>query len=351
MFKKKYFRIISILIITIGFLAACNKNDDVSSNQNADKARLTFVIDSLTTVFNTAVEGNQAGQYSLGAKAGLGSAVNIAKEVATLNSYSQQEIDNAVANLIRAALAFNNLLIQDVSPVNLIAFWKFDGDPTDASGNGHDGTLKSGWIGSTAATATDGGTIPQLTADRYGVANKAYNFSNAANIEVPYSASLRPTSFTISAWIKHSTTSAGNFILSLNRWNGFKFQLQTNNFLYLTVFTDAGYKDVDSNPGSIPENVWMHAAVSYTSGTMKFYVNGALVKTDGATGNPTALAVPVNLCIGNELPKSAYNLADASSPMAFYGANFYVGALDDIRFYNKQLSDAEVNSIYVMEKP
>lgn len=350
MLTRKYFYTAAFLLLSVFFIQSCKK-DHTPAQPAADKARLNFVIDSLTTVANNAVEGNQAGQYSEGAKSALLASLSVADSVNADKHYTQQEIDNTVENLMRAATSFNNLLIQEVSPANLVAYWKFDGDAKDASGNGNDGTLQTGWVGSSAATATDGGTIPQLTTDRYGNANKAYFFDHAANVEVPYKASLRPNNFTITAWIKHSNTSAVNFIMSVNRWNGFKFQLQTNNFLYLTVLTDNGYKDVDSNPGSIPENVWMHAAASYSSGTMKFYVNGVLVKTDGATGNPVTLANPVNLCIGNELPKDEYDLNNSASPMAYYGADYYVGSIDDVRLYNKQLSDAEVNSIYVMEKP
>ncbi|NCD67805.1 LamG domain-containing protein, partial [Mucilaginibacter agri] len=69
------------------------------------------------------------------------------------------------------------------------------------------------------------------------------------------------------------------------------------------------------------------------------------------TGTPVTLTSPPNLAIGNEMPKTAYNFTDPDSPSAFYGANFFIGAIDDIRLYNKVLSDAEVNSLYTMEQP
>jgi len=75
--------------------------------------------------------------------------------------------------------------------------------------------------------------VPQGVPDRFGRANMAYDFNNAATVEVPYSSSLNPQSFTISLWIKRHTTNSNNYMLSLNRWNGFKFQLQSNNFLFL----------------------------------------------------------------------------------------------------------------------
>lgn len=350
---NKYF-IQIVLIISLFAIAAFSscKKDSTPSEPVANKTRLTFVIDSLTTVLNSAVEGHQAGQYGNGAKAELKKSIDFATSVKSDTKYTQAQVDATVTILLKDGKTFATFQILDVSPENLIAFWKFDGDVKDVSGNKHDGTLKTGWIGTTAATATDGGTLPVLTTDRYGVSNKAYGFDKGAYVEVPYNVKLRPSSFTISLWVKRKTTSAGNYMISLNRWLGWKFQLQTSDFLYLTVNTDKGYVDLDDNPGVVPVDTWTMVTASFTNGAMNFYINGALTrKTEPTGGNPIALTTPVNLAIGNELPKSAYDFSPTASDFAFWGANYFVGSLDDIRLYNKALSDAEVNSIYVMEKP
>lgn len=347
---KKLFTITLISIACILIIQSCKKSTD-TPDYNADKSKLSFKIDSTLALYNAAIEGKQAGQYTVGSKAALKTAIDLATSVKTGNTFTQQQVDNATANLGRAVTQFNSNLIQQISAANLVAYWRFDGDATDASGNGHNGQLKTGWVGSTVATATDGGTLPVLVADRYGVANKAYDFNNAAYVEVPYDASLRPGSFTISAWVKVHATNSGNFIVSLDRWHGYKFQLQSNNFPYLTVFTDNGYLDVDDNPGTVTLETWTQVIVSFTSGTMKFYINGKLIKTVTPTGNPTPLAAPVPFAIGNELPKSTYNFTDPNSDNYFYGGNFMVGSIDDVRLYNKVLSDAEVNSLYTMEQP
>jgi len=252
---------------------------------------------------------------------------------------------------VRAEAQFSVNLIQQISAANLVASWKFDGDATDASGNGHNGTLQTGWVGPYGVPATDGATLPVLVADRYGVASKAYAFNNGAYIEVPYQASLRPSSFTISAWIKPTVASNGNYIFSLDRWNGYKFQLQGGNLPFLTVMTTTGDHDQDDGGPSVQLNVWTQVVTSFTNGTMKFYINGALVKTANVTGDPTTLVSPPNLALGNELPKLAYDMVDPNSPNAYYGGNYFIGSMDDIHLYNKVLSDAEVNSLYVMEQP
>lgn len=335
-------------------LAACwcaCKKDHGAASYTTDKSALTALIDSVTTLYDNAVEGNKPGEYSVGAKGPLDTALMLAGDVNTGDMYTQRQVDNATASLERAAQVFNGQLIQEVSVANLVAQWKFDGDAADATGHGHDGTLQTGWLGASNTTATPGTQLPQLTTDRYGQANGAYDFNNGAYIEVPYATDLNPQNFTISLWIKRHNTSAGNYMFSLDRWNGYKFQLQTNNFLFLTVSTDAGIHDVDDNPGTIPLETWTHAAVSYTNGTEKFYINGALVKTVAVTGTPITLPNPVNLAIGNEMPKSAYNFTDTNDPNFFWGANYLDGSLDDIRLYNTVLSDAEVLSIYTIEKP
>ena len=140
-----------------------------------------------------------------------------------------------------------------------------------------------------------------------------------------------------------------NYFFSLNRWNGYKFQLQCNNFLFLTIHADNGYHDVDSNPGDVPDETWTYVTVSYTNGSMKFYVNGELKKDADVTGVPLTLSEPVNLAIGNELPKDEYTI-NSSDDYTYYGGDYFIGSIDDVRFYNKALSEAEVLSIYTIEK-
>ncbi|MDH7464513.1 hypothetical protein QEG73_24665 [Chitinophagaceae bacterium 26-R-25] len=341
--NRKYF---ILIIMALSVFAACKKDDNSAPNYNADKSELNKLIDSATNVYNSAVEGKQAGQYAVGSKADLNETIDLAKQVSTGNTYTQQQVDNSVANFERSLTAFYSRQIQDVSVENLMAYWKFSGNAGDSSGNGNDGMLKSGIIG---ATPVDGGVLPQLTSDRYGNANMAYKFDNGAYIEIPYKASLNPKSFTISLWVKRGETFSDNYMVSLDRWNGFKFQLQSNNFLFLTLSKDNGINDVDSNPASIPQDDWTQAAVSYTNGSMKFYVNGDLKRTVAITGTPITLPTPINLCIGQQLPKDKFSFTDTADPNYYWGPSYFKGSLDDIRFYNKALSDAEVLSIYTME--
>lgn len=345
----KKFAVILTLFIATTFISSCKKNSD-QVTYSSDKARLKSVIDSLTVVYTGAVEGKQAGNYSFGSRKVLDSSINLALGVNT-GSFTKQQITNAIANLLRAGVQFNVNLLQLISAANLVASWTFTGNANDVSGNGNNGTLKTGWIGGYGVTQMDGGTLPILVTDRFGVTNNAYYFNNGAYIEVPYKNSLRPTSFTICAWIKPHAASNGNYIFSLDRWHGYKFQLQGSNLPFLTVMTDTGDHDQDDGGTSVVLDKWSQVIASFTNGTEKFYINGVLVKTANITGNPTALDSPPNVAIGNELPASAYNFTDPNSPNAYYGGNYFIGAIDDVHLYNTVLTDTQVNSLYTMEQP
>lgn len=338
-----------ILAAVITLTQSCKKNND-KPDFNSDKSKLTAEIDSLTAVYNAAVEGKQAGDYTPGSKAALETALTLATSVKN-GSFTQQQVNNASANLLRAGTQFSVNLIQQISAANLVASWTFNGNADDVSGNGNNGTLKTGWVGAYGVPATDGATLPALTTDRYGAANSAYHFNNGAYIEVPFQLSLRPSSFTICAWIKPDLASNGNYIFSVDRWNGYKFQLQGSNLPFLTVNTSTGDHDQDDGGPSVTLGVWTQVVASFTNGTEKFYINGALVKTANITGDPTTLVSPPPVAIGNELPKTAYNFTDPNSPNAYYGGNYFIGSIDDVHLYNKVLSDAEVKSLYTMEQP
>jgi len=353
---KKLVTVIIIMVAATVIIQSCKKNSS-TADFNADKTQLSIQIDSATALYNSSTEGKQAGQYSVGSKEALDSVITLALGVKNGTTFTQQQVNNATANLERAEATFKTKLIQQVSAANLVAYWKFTGNANDSSGNGHNGTLQTNYVGTSAATAVDGNTLPVLTTDRYGNANSAYYFNNGAYIEIPYDASLHPSNFTITCWVKPTVASAGNYIFSVDHYYGYKFQLQNNNFPFLTVSTDQGIFDTDDSPGigpyngTVQLNTWMQIAASYTSGSEKFYINGVLQKDAVVNGNLAPLKTIVNACIGNELPKSAYNFTDTTNPDYFYGASYFQGSIDDVRLYNIVLSDSQVGSLYVMESP
>jgi hypothetical protein len=336
-------------VVLIGAAASCKKNSS-QATYNTNKAALIAAIDSLTNVYNTTVDGTKPGQYSPGARAALDSVLALATEVSNSNAYTQQQVNNALNNLLAAGVTFSSQLIQQVSSANLMGYWEFNGNAVDSSGNGNNGVLQTGWVGTSAATAVDGATLPVLVADRFGRANMAYYFNNGATVKIPYNSVFNAQSFTILLWLKRDGTNPNNYLFSFDRWLGYKFQLQSGNLPFLTVNTSTGDHDQDDGGIGIDSaGVWRHVAVSFTPGTEKFYIQGKLVATKAVTGTPLPIPSTVNLAIGNELPKENYNLTNSNDPNYFYGGDYFMGAIDEVRFYNTVLTDAQVLSIYTDE--
>ncbi len=338
-----------VIVYFVGVAASCKKSSSPAS-YNTNKAALTAAIDSLTTVYNSTVDGTKPGQYAAGARAALDSVIALATMVSSSTAYTQQQVNNALNNLLAAAVTFSSQLIQQVSSANLMGYWEFNGNAMDSSGHGNNGVLQTGWVGTSAATAVDGATLPVLVPDRFGRANMAYYFNNGATVKIPFNSVFNAQTFTILLWLKRDGTNANNYMFSFDRWLGYKFQLQSGNLPFLTVNTSTGDHDQDDGGTDIDSaGVWRHVAVSFTPGTEKFYIQGKLVNTATVTGTPLPISSLINIAIGNELPKENYNLTNSNDPNYFYGGDYFMGALDEVRFYNTVLTDAEILSIYTDE--
>ena len=360
--QKFYLFMLSLLLFgAITTMSSCSKsNDTATPTVNADKTQLTALIDSVNLGYTAAVEGTKPGTYATGSKATLKTSIDLSTTTKNDGGASQAAVNTAVANLRRAVVVFKNSLIQEVSAANLMAQWKFAGNANDATANANNGVLKTGPVGAPPtfpAAPTDGGTLPILVADRFGRAGQAYEFANGAYIEVPYKLALNPQAITISVWVKPIDSNPDNYLVSMNRWTGYKFQLQGDRKPFLTVSTTntaSPISDRDAASGIVATNTWTHVTSSYVDGTMKFYINGAPVKTwTDVSGSMKAVAQQVNLCIGQQLPKNIYNSAPTAGQPAdyfqYYGPAYFKGQIDDIRIYNRALSDAEVQSIYTIE--
>lgn len=342
-----------ILAISIGLIfAACGKDDPTQSNPPANKTALEDSIASAQILYDAAVEGTKPGEYEAGSKDALKTVLDAAKAVMADPNATQTAVTNAVAQLTAAITAFKTHLIKEIAAENLVGFWKMNGNPADSSGNGHDGTLTEG-------AAYYGAGTPALTEDRFGRANMAYHFDNGGNINVPYATVLNPQEMTISVWVKKQapptrTINTDTYtILSLNRWNGYKFQLQSANKFFFTVKavngTDTAYYDRDDEVAVLDNDTWYHGAVTFKAGEMNFYVNGDLVKSWTNTPNaPITLANPIDFVIGQDLPTNVYTNVEGDYYVNWGG--FWTGDLDDVMFYNIVLDATQVKSIYNNQK-
>ncbi len=340
------------LALLMGLLFTACKKDSTPPPPPADKTALQATVTSSQALFDGSVEGTKPNQYEVGSKAAFKTVLEAAKAVLADPNATQTAVTNANAQLEAAVTAYQARRINEIAAANLIGFWKMNGNASDSSGKGNNGTVQTGHAFYGAGTLA-------LTADRFGRANMAYFFDKGANIEVPYSTAVNPQQMTISAWVKKTAPATRTIntdtytILSLNRWNGYKFQLQSANKLFMTVKavngTDTVYHDRDDEVAVLDNNVWYHSVVTYKAGQMDFYVNGDLVKSwTNTPGNPVTLANPVNLVIGQDLPTSKYLTVDGDFQVAWGG--FWTGDMDDVMFYNVALDGTQVKSIYNNQK-
>jgi Concanavalin A-like lectin/glucanases superfamily/FIVAR domain len=334
---------------------------------NSCKKSTTPFVPPVTTTLNSSIdsakwylantsEGTQAGRYTKGSQATLQTALTNAQAVLATASTTatQAQITAATANLNAAIAAYEAQLITPIASTSLVAYWKFNGNANDSSGNGHTGTLEPGPVGLAAVPLG----VPNLTNDRFGSPNAAYHFAGGGNIDVPYSPALEPKAISISLWERQDTAGRTNhpsdcYMLGLNRWNGYKFQMQPTR-PFFTVRTDTSDFDRDAalditigkTTGSGP---WHHLIVTYDgAGNEVFYVDGVMVKTWTNLAGAVKVYTPTqDLSIGTDLPNSAYTATDDGTGRYYvaYGG-YWTGDLDDIMIYNTALSSTQVTQIY-----
>jgi Concanavalin A-like lectin/glucanases superfamily/FIVAR domain len=353
-FRIKYLTFTIVLGLSLAFIMnSCKKGSTFTPPVTTG---LTTSIDSANWYLAHTHEGTQAGEYTKGTQATLQSALTSAQAVlATANSTATQaQITAATANLNAAIAAYEGGLISQIAANALVAYWKFNGNANDSSGNGHNGTLE---VGPTGLAAVPLG-VPNLVVDRFGNANAAYHFAGGGNIDVPYSPALNPTAMSLSLWERQDTAGrtdhrADCYMIALNRWNGWKFQMQPTR-PFFTVRTDSADNDRDAatdiqigtTTGAGP---WHHLLVTYDGvGTEVFYVDGIMVKTwtnlKGAIKNFTPTE---DISIGTDLPNSAYTPTDDGTGRYFVSwGGYWTGDLDDIMIYNVPLTAAQVTQIY-----
>ena len=332
------------------YVSGCKKDKD-DPEPAGNKTALNALIAECETLHGAAVEGTSVGFYEVGSKAVFQTAIEAAKSVANTSGVVQSVLDAAKANLDAAKTVFEGKYIQNVSTEGLVAQWLFDGDATDFTGNGNDGTAKTGhefW----------GSGVPVLTTDRFGNADNAYYLDKGANIEVPYTTALNPAALSLSWWVYMEELDNSDYMISMSRWNCYKVCLQNINRVFFTTKVEDPanpgeyiYNDRDNDGNGLVENQWYHITVTFGGGHMIFYINGVMVKdwddvTDAAILNISS--DPVNLTIGQDLPTDLYANDDIHN---VEWGGYFKGKLDDIRLYNRVLSGSEVTSIYNLEKP
>ena len=207
----------------------------------------------------------------------------------------------------------------------LVGWWRFDGNLTDASGNGNNGTVGAG----SAAYAA-------------GVYGQAWNANGANTVRVSHNASLDLQNLTISLWAKRTGSINNNDqvigrLVSLSPVNVPYRLLFGPDLQLLWGFFDGAQQVVTDSGGiSSVTDVWFFYALTfYVSGgstTISIYRDAELI------GSNTVLATPPirtsDLFIGGEDNR-----------------RFFAGQIDNTMIYNRALSPSEIKTLYALGSP
>ncbi|MCK7528166.1 MAG: LamG domain-containing protein [Ignavibacteriales bacterium] len=232
--------------------------------------------------------------------------------------YFQGKLDDfRFYNTAMTDLEVQNLYNSEAN--GLVAFYPFNGNTIDESGNGHDGTIN----GNAA-----------LVPDRFNTSDRAFTFPDqSSNISLANSVNLNlETGFTINAWIIYRS---GRQRLIVDKHvcgtpNGFAFHIDWDGQIAIYL-ANSGWSIVKTNDTFIEDN-WYMVTATYDAGTgiAKVYVDGELGASGSVTYNNFS---PYPIAIGET-----------------YQNNCIPGnmdsAVDEVKIYNRPLADAEILEEY-----
>jgi hypothetical protein len=202
----------------------------------------------------------------------------------------------------------------------LVAYYPFNGDARDESRNGNDGTV-------------EGATLAE---DRFGRSGNAYGFGGTSRIDIGESSKLLfNLPATISSWVcltGELTNAAANIFSSSapDVYSGYSAGINKNRSVYAMFGNGGGTgpdnrREKDTND-TLPLNRWANIVSIITdTNDIKIYINGNPV--DGQySGTGT----------GMTFPEGSFSKIGA----------YLIGKIDDVRIYDRALSDSEIQRLY-----
>jgi uncharacterized protein (TIGR02145 family) len=225
----------------------------------------------------------------------------------------------------------------------LVAWYPFNGNANDESGNGHNGIING----------------PTSVADRCGNGNGAFSFNNETGSYNTISGSC--TGFpqgnlprTIAFW--YNSQNFGQLAPSVasRQVLGYGGNVCGQSFNVNCDNTDIGagflgtmeiqghclaFRSYTSYP-SPHNNIWHHIAITYDGSVLRFYFNGSLSYTSSAVSMNTISTGKVFVFgkIPNQTGTGSY---DDPAHVGF------TGMLDDIGIWNRALTPQEVHNLYL----
>jgi hypothetical protein len=236
------------------------------------------------------------------------------------NYYISCQVEDGNGGVVMDSIGIEVRDFSIVQTGDLVAFYPFNGNANDESGNGHNGTV-SGAI---------------LVSDRFGIPNSAYYFDGLNDyIRIPNHDSLNfQESMTVNFWMNVAELYTREaFPISHGSWeNRWKVSIvstpTSEHKLRWTIKCTTGTIDLDTET-QLTINNWHNYTVFYDGSDFEIYIDGELDNFSPWSGS--ILTTTIDLTIGQMLPNnSSYN---------------FKGIIDDIRIFNYGLSVEEIENL------
>ena len=215
------------------------------------------------------------------------------------------------------------------TPIDLVAYYPFNGNADDESGNGNNGTL----IGDT-----------YFIADRFGNEGSALSLTGTGYVELPDGAMLdRNTQATFATWLNTKATDTQSHVViasgdSRGGLDPFVIKIRNNQVEYIEFLNTINNDHIRLSSSDVSfvlnNDEWYHlsSVLSTTASGSKLevFINGSLVAD-------TTLTDTISI---------RYDVPMATFIGSIHGLHPWIGYLDDIRIYNRDLSATEIDSLY-----
>jgi len=205
----------------------------------------------------------------------------------------------------------------------LVAYYPFNGNARDASGNGNNGTV----YGAT------------LTTDRFGFATNAYLFNGVNDyIQVGDTPTLTMTNFlTISAWIKPGSASGAQMIVNKEG----QYWLATIDGVLVCALASASstvFYEYASAFQVTASSEWSQVVMDFNQGALALWVNGISITNFNVNNQIGSVSA-----VGHDFRIGARQQTQLASN------EWFDGSIGDVRIYNRALSDTEIQQLYQRE--
>ena len=235
--------------------------------------------------------------------------MKVHKTNGTVESFLISQIDSITFNL------------SSVPPTEgLIAYYPFNGNANDESGNGHNGAVNG----------------PTLTNDRFNYPDKAYDFAGNDENNIALSPFIPPEFISISIWFNPITNGPGGNLRSVIFSNQQMFVnhdalniIMEDGKIHFALLNSSGGEFGILSNGAINLNQWHHVVCIIDSDKkMKMFLdNVEQTQTILWSGIYAGLNVTN---IGN----------------VYLDNDNFDGALDDVRIYDRALSESEIQALF-----